>query len=91
MDRDQAVILLFMGGYFIYEVWRVRRDRRLGYVTSHGHPIKDSVLLFVSGVILACGLGVLTSMATLLGVRKECSRVKCIMRWIYYSSYLLLD
>jgi sterol desaturase/sphingolipid hydroxylase (fatty acid hydroxylase superfamily) len=53
MDRHTGIVWLFISAYFIFEVWRVKRNRRLRRVTDNGHPVRDAALLFVSGIILA--------------------------------------
>ena len=53
MDRQGWFALFLYGAFFIYELRTIKRDRRSGRVTDNGHPIRDSALLFVSGIILA--------------------------------------
>ena len=52
------IILLLICGHFVHELRAIKKDRRLGRVTSNGHPIRDFVLLFVSALILISVLGI---------------------------------
>jgi hypothetical protein len=47
------VIVIVIGS----EVVLAKRRRRTGVVPSYGHPIKDSLLLLASGILVAVAVG----------------------------------